>query len=202
MAGTLVTTWQDQRPETSPLGPISGFDPTMDQRSNRRAPLRRAAAVAAVIGVLALAGCAKSDDAGSTPLPETQLVDLRTGKAADWDTDGKPLVVNLWASWCAPCKAEMPAIQRVSEKLGDQVAIVGVTDQKDLDAARKAAENAGVSYPLRVDEAQELQTDLGVVGLPATVFVDADGKIVGRHQGVLTEAKLLKEIEDRYGITA
>ena len=81
-----------------------------------------------------------------------------------------------------------------------EVAIVGVTDDLQRDAAVSAAETAGVSYPLRYDEDAALMTDLGITGLPATVFVDEDGTVLGRHLGALTEADLLAEIEDRYGI--
>ncbi len=134
------------------------------------------------------------------PLPTVELTDLATGDPASWP-EGTPLVVNLWASWCTPCRKEMPAFDQVAQQLGDQVAIVGVTDDLQRDAAVAAAEKAGVSYPLRYDEGAALMTELGVTGLPATVFVDADGTVVGRHLGAMTEDDLLQEIEDRYGIT-
>lgn len=181
----------------------------MNATASRRIPGRRAAAprpfghaAAAVLGALALAllpACAASDST-ATALPTPKLVDLRTGDASGWDQKGRPLVVNLWASWCTPCKTEMPAIEKVASRLGDQVEIVGVTDQNDLEAARKAANKAGVRYRLLVDTDQSLMSDLGIVGLPGTVFVDADGKVIGRHSGVLTEKKLLEEIQKRYGI--
>ena len=153
-----------------------------------------------VLVAVVLSSCAASDSKASTPIPTPKLVDLRTGKPSDWGQEGRPLVVNLWASWCTPCKTEMPAIQKVAAKLGDKVDIVGVTDQKDLDAARRAAAKAGVRYRLLVDTDQSLLSDLGIVGLPGTVFVDAKGKVIGRHTGVLTEETLLKEIKNRYGI--
>jgi peroxiredoxin len=96
----------------------------------------------------------------------------------------------------------MPAFEAVHQRLGDQVAIVGVTDEDDHAASANAAKKSGATYPLLVDEDQTLLTDLRVSGLPGTVFVDADGKVIGRHLGALTEAELTKEIKDRYGITA
>jgi len=156
--------------------------------------------IALVLFAAALASCAASESTSGGALPAPKLVDLRTGKASGWEQEGRPLVVNLWASWCTPCKTEMPAIEKVAAKLGDKVDIVGVTDQKDLDAARRAATMAGVRYRLLVDTDQSLLSDLGIVGLPGTVFVDADGKVIGRHTGVLTEETLLKEIKKRYGI--
>ena len=157
----------------------------------------------AVAAVLLLApACSHQDGGEGKPLPAASLSSLSTGKPADLDADGKPLIINFWASWCTPCRAEMPAFEQVHQELGDQVAIVGVTDEDDHDASAEAAEEAGVTYPLLVDDDQTLLTDLRVSGLPGTVFVDADGNVVGRHLGALTEAELTKEIEDRYGITA
>lgn len=150
-----------------------------------------------------LVGCSSgsSSEAGGAPLPEAELVDLETGNSTAWPDDGRPVVINFWASWCTPCRKEMPAFEQVANELGDQVTIIGVTDEADLDAARGAAEQAGVTYPLLVDEGLSVQADLGVTGLPATVFVDADGTVVGKHLGAMTEDELTTEIEDRYAIT-
>ena len=157
--------------------------------------------VAAAIIFIAPA-CTRSDPSDGAPLPAATLSALDTGKPADLETDGRPMVINFWASWCTPCRAEMPAFERVHQQLGDQVSIIGVTDEEDHDVATKAAEAAGVTYPLLMDEDQTLLTDLRVTGLPGTVFVDADGKVIGRHLGALTEKQLIAEIEDRYDITA
>lgn len=174
-------------------------DPTPLLRHRHRAPMW---VVLGVVLLGLLAACGGSDDTAGKALPDLKLTDLRTEKAATWGADGKPLVVNLWASWCTPCKTEMPAFEQVSQDLGDQVAIVGLTDTMDLEGSRKAADKAGVTYPLLVDEEQRFQVELGIAGLPATVFVDADGKIVGRHLGAMTRDELAKEIKDRYGIDA
>lgn len=156
-------------------------------------------ALAVTAASAGLSACTSPKEGGR--LPTVALTDLRTGDDAAWPR-GKPLVVNLWATWCAPCRKEMPAFEEVHAKVGDAVTIVGVTDDPKLDAARKAADVAGVTYPLLVDVDTRLMVDLGVAGLPATVFVDADGTVLGRHLGALTEQELTKEIEERYGIQA
>jgi thiol-disulfide isomerase/thioredoxin len=168
--------------------------------SRRR--LRRAALLAVTIASLVLPACGGGSDASGDALPEVRLTDLASGDEVSWEADGTPLVVNLWASWCTPCRAEMPAFDRVAERLDGEVAIVGITDELDRDAAEATAAELGVSYPLRYDEDQTLMTDLGVSGLPATVFVGEDGTVLGRHLGALTEDELLQEIEERYGITS
>ena len=172
-------------------------------RSPRTRPARRllpasVAVVSLAVAVL-LPACSKKDQTG-TPLPEATLVDLQTEEPASLP-EGTPLVVNFWASWCTPCRKEMPAFQAVADAAGDQVAIVGITDEDDREASREAAADAGATYPLYVDVDQSLLTDLEISGLPGTVFVDEDGDVIGRHLGALTEDELVKEIEDRYGIT-
>lgn len=172
-------------------------------------PLRRSGRLATALAlatalVLAatLVACGGSDEKAGKALPEVSLTDLRTEEPADWGADGKPLVINFWASWCTPCKTEMPAFEEVAQELDGKVAIVGVTDTLDLEGSREAADKAGVTYPLLVDDDQHLQVDLGIAGLPATIFVDEEGTIVGRHFGALTRDELTKEIKDRYGIEA
>ncbi|MFN8016829.1 MAG: TlpA disulfide reductase family protein [Acidimicrobiales bacterium] len=155
----------------------------------------------ALLAALGLASCSHDAPSQGKPLPDAKLVDLGTQKAAAWPDNGKPTVVNFWASWCTPCRKEMPAFDEVAAKVDGEVNIIGVTDDDDLDAAKAAAKKAGVHYPLLVDQDQTLITDLALSGLPGTVFVDADGKVVGKHLGALTEAELTKQIEDRYGIT-
>ena len=166
-------------------------------------PLRHRAGLLLALALCTIVGPACSSDPGdgTAPVPTATLIDLSTEAPADWDADGRPLVINLWASWCAPCRKEMPAFDKVAERLGDEVAIVGVTDETDLDAARSAAADTGVRYPLLVDVDQTLLVDLDVSGLPGTVFIDDKGQIVGRHLGALTEDELLTEIEERFGIT-
>lgn len=108
---------------------------------------------------------------------------------------GRPMVVNLWASWCAPCRTEMPDIERSYQKYKDRVSFMGVTDDVMLDAARKVADETGATYPLYQDGTGEVQKALGVVTLPATAFVDADGRVVETHLGRITSERLDEELE-------
>lgn len=163
---------------------------------SRSSPWRSLLLVIAVIPAF-LAACSSASETGELPRPA--LTDLTTGKKADWPTD-RPLVINVWATWCTPCRKEMPAFQAVHEQLGDRVAIVGVSDDPNLDGSRKAAKVAGVTYPLLVDVDTRLMVDLGIAGLPATVFVDKDGKVLGKRLGAMTEDQLRNEIEKRYDI--
>lgn len=175
---------------------------TSDSASSRRprTPLTLLLGVAFVTLVAAgtLGGCASSSS-GQRALPATELVTLDGEAPISFeDYRGTPLVVNLWASWCTPCRTEMPSFERVHQQVGDRVNIVGLTDDPDLDAARTAATTTGVTYPLLVDTHGRFQSDLGITGLPATLFVDADGNVVSTHSGVLDEDALLNEIGRLY----
>lgn len=185
---------------TSTPSPAVGAPPSRRARARKSRP-RLVALVTVALLVLLAPACSHDSNTSGTPLPDAKLTDLATGKAASWPT-GKPLVVNFWASWCTPCRAEMPAFDKVATRLRSKVTIIGVTDEDDHAASKKAAKAAGATYPLLVDTDQALLSDIGITGLPGTVFVDEDGKIVGRHLGALTEDELTKEIEKRYGITA
>ncbi|UJA18893.1 TlpA family protein disulfide reductase [Thermoleophilia bacterium SCSIO 60948] len=114
---------------------------------------------------------------------------------------GTPAVVNVWASWCGPCRAEFPVFQRVSADRGTEVAFVGV-DSKDppAGAGETFLEDYPIPYPSIYDEDGEIQVEeLGVPsGLPATGFYDASGKRVFVHQGPYLEPEDLEADIDRY----
>jgi cytochrome c biogenesis protein CcmG, thiol:disulfide interchange protein DsbE len=120
------------------------------------------------------------------------------GKLSSHDLKGSPYVLNFWATWCDPCRAEMPAFEKVWEKYRRRgVVVVGVNINDDLAAAGDFARGLGITYPLVVDENDELATELGVKGLPQTFFIDGAGEVVssGARLGLVTEAELTKTIE-------
>lgn len=96
---------------------------------------------------------------------------------------GKPTVINLWAIWCTPCRKELPLLARADRELGDKVRVLGI-DFADGSpgAALDLARRAGVTYPLVADPKSSVRHDLKVVGLPQTVFVDAQGTIVATER--------------------
>ncbi len=81
--------------------------------------------------------------------------------------DGSPVFLNLWASWCSPCRAEMPAIDAAAARHPD-VKFVGVAVQDDFQAAARFAEEIGVSYTIGFDENYEVDSSYPTFGLPAT----------------------------------
>lgn len=162
-----------------------------------RASTRSVCLVAALVALVPV-GC--TSDGGEDPLPEAQIVPLDGGEATTTTalTGERPTVVNIWASWCTPCIAEMPAFDEVHEAMGDEVTIVGITDDRE-EPARQLAEETGVGYPLYRDTERTLLGDLGLVNLPATYFVDPDGTIVATHQGPMDAEDLTERIDELWG---
>ena len=97
---------------------------------------------------------------------------------------GYPIVVNVWASWCGPCRFEFPRFQEAAARYGRRVAFLGVDSEDSGDAARTFLEEAPVPYPSYSDPGKEVAESIGAVhGFPDTAFYDRRGKLVYLKQG-------------------
>lgn len=115
---------------------------------------------------------------------------------------GTPLVVNVWAQWCGPCRTEAPHLAEVSQRLAGKVDFLGV-DYVDPrpDWAIDFADEADWHYPQVTDEMGDLRAPLAILGPPMTLFVDADGRIVHKHPGVINSTDQLESlIADHLGV--
>lgn len=106
---------------------------------------------------------------------------------------GRPVVLNVWASWCGPCRKEIPAIAAWA-KQHPEVAVVGVDYQDDVDAARAFAREHGATWPSVVDDGP-IGEALKVPGLPATYLIDADGRLADRILGEVTGPMLDEHLQ-------
>jgi cytochrome c biogenesis protein CcmG, thiol:disulfide interchange protein DsbE len=104
---------------------------------------------------------------------EERLADLR----------GYPVVANVWASWCIPCRQEFPAFQNLSARYGKQVAFVGINSEDSDAAAATFLREEPVSYPSYTDPRKEIFASLGGIGFPDTAFYDRSGKLLYLKQG-------------------
>lgn len=117
-------------------------------------------------------------------LPAVRLDCLGQGPAREVSRgDARPTVVNLWASWCAPCAREMPLLQRTSVAAGDRVRFVGVDTQDTPAAAAGLLTATGVTYEQYADPPGTVRAALRAVGLPVTLVYDATGREVARRFG-------------------
>jgi cytochrome c biogenesis protein CcmG/thiol:disulfide interchange protein DsbE len=101
---------------------------------------------------------------------------------------GTPSILNTWASWCGPCRAELPALAAFSERAGGDVEVLGLNAIDDGEAAATLWSQLSMPFPSVVDADGATRAPLRWIGLPVTYFVDADGVIVYRHDGAVTEA--------------
>ena len=119
-------------------------------------------------------------------LPEARFQDASGAERTLGDWRGKVVLLNLWATWCAPCRKEMPALDRLQKELGsDKFEVVAVSiDRTGLVGARKFLDETKVErLALYADPAARLGSTLKTVGLPVTVLLDTEGREIGRLLG-------------------
>jgi thiol-disulfide isomerase/thioredoxin len=112
---------------------------------------------------------------------------------------GTPVVVNVWAAWCGPCKAEAPLLHDASQTYGDRVQFLGVDILDSLEGARDFIAEHGLAYPSIFDPSGAIRDSLEMIGQPVTVFYDADGNVVETYPGQLTEKALNQGIRAAIG---
>ena len=135
--------------------------------------------------------------------PNFALIDARDGKTIRQLSDyrGKAVVLNWYASWCGPCKREIPELQRVFEQLGDQLVVLGVDPLESAGKAAGILTELGATYPAVLDSSGEVTDHYRVgKGLPKTYFIDKDGILHGVKTGELRPQDLVKFLAEM-GIT-
>jgi cytochrome c biogenesis protein CcmG, thiol:disulfide interchange protein DsbE len=178
--------------------------------TNDRTSAGRLAATVALLVCLGLAGCASGGPdrppatTAAEPLGAQPLVARNQAQfQADLDAlRGRVVVVNFWASWCVPCREEMPALEEVSQgyaEAGKPVTVIGVDASDVRSAAAKFLDEVGVTYPTVYDQ-QGLRGGVAaswtVTGLPQTWFVARDGSRAGRIAGRLTVDDLRSRVDE------
>jgi thiol-disulfide isomerase/thioredoxin len=104
---------------------------------------------------------------------------------------GRIVVLNLWASWCPPCRAEMPDLQRLADRYADDaIAIVGVNEGESPQRARAFADALGIHFPIWIDDGERYGRVYAALGLPTTVILDRRGAVVRGFDGPLTLAQM------------
>jgi peroxiredoxin len=129
--------------------------------------------------------------------PDFSLERLEGGEVSLSDHRGDVVLINFWATWCAPCRAEIPAIESVHQaRQNDGFVVLGVNYQESRDVVEPFARELAVTYPVLLDESGRIMETYRAIGLPMSVLVDREGIIRVRHTGVLTEEQLDGYLED------
>ena len=112
---------------------------------------------------------------------------------------GTPVVVNVWASWCAPCKAEMPFLNQVATRYSSQIQFLGVDIGDTLSSARGFISQHHIRYPSVFDPAKEIKASLGFEGQPDTVIYTSSGAVLASCAGPIIQSAFLTDIQQLTG---
>lgn len=137
-------------------------------------------------------------------MPDFTLTDLRGELVSFSSLEGRVVVLNFWATWCPPCRREMPLLDDIQKEYGPRgLTIVGVDLEESPETVRRYVESVGVTYPIWLDDpaqagtdrTRDLYTEIGGVGLPTTLFIGKDGVIQGSQVGELSRGVLQSRVE-------
>ena len=153
-----------------------------------------------IYGVLGVGASTTLDDAvnrGERPeAPVRELPSLDGGTASLADFEGKPVLLNFWASWCDPCKEEAPLLERAHRRLKREGgAVLGVTVSDQSDDSRAFMEEYGLTFPSLRDVEGVLGREFGTTGVPETFAIDRDGRIAAISRGSVNEAFVDRALE-------
>lgn len=128
------------------------------------------------------------------PAPTRPLVTLEGEEVTLDKWRGKGIILNFWATWCYPCRQEMPHLAAIHQTHED-IVVVGVNYLENAENARDFVEEFGLPFPIIVDQRGGLVSDLKVKGLPTTFFINPQGQLIGQHIGELDEEQLKEAVE-------
>jgi thiol-disulfide isomerase/thioredoxin len=178
---------------TSSPSPGAGDDPTTPHTES-------AVPVRLPVSAPNVDSCTKISQPATTTSPprllDIDLPCLIEGPAVNPARLGdRPVVVNLWATWCQPCREEMPILQAAHQRYGRRVQFLGVNTKDQPEWAAEFLQEVKVTYPEVVDADGQLLGSLRSPGLPVTVVLDAQGRIAGRQIGRVTSKRLTELID-------
>jgi thiol-disulfide isomerase/thioredoxin len=138
-------------------------------------------------------------------LPDFSLSDLDGNPRSITEWAGQPMLINFWATWCAPCLREMPLLQKLQDQRGDQLQVIGIAVDR-MPAVQSFLAEAGVSYPVLVgqQDAMDAAELFGpeFLALPFSIFIGADGAVLGLRPGELDPDELRELIDTLDAVAA
>jgi len=135
------------------------------------------------------------------PAPDFKVAGLDGKDVTLADSKGKVILVNFWATWCGPCRAEIPDLVELQKKYKDRLQILGlVVDDDDQDAIKEFAEKFGINYPVAIASNEIRMQYGGIPALPTSFMLDAEGRIVQKHEGLRDPVLYETEIRALLGL--
>ncbi len=174
--------------------------------SGTSAPRPVESAPADLVAAAELVDCPATDpevEAREDGLPDLTLACLGDGPPVRLaGLRGRPVVLNLWASWCEPCRDELPLFADLAGAAGSSLRVLGVAVQDDPGAALSLLTDSDVHYASVRDDEAATKAPLRWTGLPMTVFVDADGVITHTQRGIISSEEQLRGlVQEHLGVT-
>ena len=161
--------------------------------------VRRPGLAALAVAALTLTACGSSSDgaaSGADGLPDVEIEQLDgTATISLADIEG-PAVINLWATWCAPCRREIPDFEAVHQARGSEIRFVGINIGEDSGRAAEFLADVGATYDQFLDSEGYVLTELRATTMPVTIVLDRDGAVIERHLGPLDQDGLNEAIDN------
>ncbi|MGA9527088.1 MAG: TlpA disulfide reductase family protein [Terriglobales bacterium] len=160
--------------------------------------------IAVVIGAvlaLSVSSCRHAGSSGnsSKQAPDFSLTDISGHPLKLSDYRGKPVILDFWATWCEPCKQEIPHLIELQSKYPQRVQVIGISMDDEEKPVQAFQQQYKMNYPVAVGSAKLADQYGGVLGLPITFVIDANGRIIARHIGATNFADIEDEIKKLLG---
>ena len=148
-----------------------------------------------IIALLAITVVACGDTNGTSARPDLPPVSAEEFEAHLESID-KPAVVNVWASWCLPCRSEAPILNEAFAEYGDRIEFIGVDVQDNQADAKEFLDEFGLEFDHFFDRDREIPAAYGGIGTPITFFFGPQGELINTHNGVIDERTLALNIDE------
>lgn len=116
------------------------------------------------------------------------------------ELQGKPVIINFWATWCGPCVKEMPAFERLKDDFGDKIGIIAVNCGDDAETVKDFVEENGYTFPVVLDEEYSISMLYPTNSIPYTVVLDAEGKVAHISTGALDADTMYERYKEALGV--
>jgi len=165
------------------------FFPSIRDRRRASALSTALGLCVALVAVVALPGCEKGLRRGQVA-PDFILQDLNGNVRKLSNFRGRPVLVNLWATWCPPCLAELPVLNNIQETYGGKgLVVIGVAGDEDTTAVARFLEQHPVNFEVLLDPKGVIGTEYQITGYPETFLIDREGRLVNKFIGPLPAAE-------------
>jgi len=129
------------------------------------------------------------------PAPDFELASLNGQPVHLSDFKGHPVLINYWATWCPPCREELPLIQNRHEKYSSDLVVLAINAGEDLATVEKYIQIKGFTFPVLLDPEWKAEALFGIMAYPTSVFIDRNGIIQARYVGGINEKVLDDNLE-------